>query len=199
MVHLSDPGEHVSRAWTCPAVSGSYVDESSQLVRLNGAEKIKTIITVCGAVAFTYSSMPTYSSGPPSTSLISDFLLPPHYSLPGAFLHFPKTPQFLSLAHRFFSLLCLSLVIAISSCAWMRSHWSRMNLLFLLSAAARAQIWHHISDATWGLLHNTHTYFKFTKCYFILTWNIKIQFSSKLQRCIPAGIKQRIIWYILLF
>lgn len=158
MVHLSDPGEHVSGAWTCPAVSGSYVDESSQLVRLNGAEKIKTIITGCGAEAFLYAYLLLWSSIyffnlwlPPSSSLFSPRSLPT----------LPKNSRLLfclSLAHRFFSLLCLSPVIPISSCVWMRSHWSRMNLLFLLSAAARAQIWHHISDATRGLLHNTHTH-----------------------------------------
>lgn len=172
MVHLSDPGEHVSGAWTCPAVSGSYVDESSQLVRLNGAEKIKTIITGCGVEASLYAYLLLWSSIyffnlrlPPSSSLFSPRSLPT----------LPKNSRLLfrlPLAHRFLSLLCLSPVI--SSCVWMRSHWSRMNLLFLLSAVARAQIWHHISDATRGLLHNTHTYFKFIKRYFILLWDIKI-------------------------
>lgn len=83
MVHLSDPGEHVSGAWTCPAVSGSYVDESSQLVRLNGAEKIKTIITGCGAEAFLYAYLLLWSSIyffnlwlPPSSSLFSPRSLP---------------------------------------------------------------------------------------------------------------------------
>lgn len=89
MVHLSDPGEHVSGAWTCPAVSGSYVDESSQLVRLNGAEKIKTIITGCGVEASLYAYLLLWSS-----SYFFNLRLPPHYSLPGAFLHFPKTPLF---------------------------------------------------------------------------------------------------------
>lgn len=83
MVHLSDPGEHVSGAWTCPAVSGSYVDESSQLVRLNGAEKIKTIITGCGVEASLYAYLLLWSSIyffnlrlPPSSSLFSPRSLP---------------------------------------------------------------------------------------------------------------------------
>lgn len=76
------------------SVCGSCLDESSQSVRLNGAEKIQAITHHRWTI--TYRSMLITSSSSPSKSLISDFLLT---LLPlGAVFHFSKTATcFLSL------------------------------------------------------------------------------------------------------
>lgn len=108
--------EHERRAWARSAACGSYLDESSQSGRLNGADKIYTITH--HKLWCVVSSMLISSSSPPSMSLISNFLHSPHSSPRGAVFHFSKTAT----RHRFL-FICFSLSFSCHPCPCLACGW----------------------------------------------------------------------------